>query len=1119
MKTPAMKTPAMKTSGIKTTGVKTAGMNPGITRARLLPVLGMAWLAAGLLLASAVARADDSELFLSDSGEVAVRANVLFLIDTSGSMDTLVNTQATFDTKQAFTGCYDRNALYFTTNGAIPACDSTNTLPKTANRCAASSASLQQAGYYADALLGWDASRERWDVLAADRPDSPLECRNDRGIDGDGSPTKPYAANGSTGPWADTAASEPAWTSRYTIYDGNWLNWRSNPPTVQKSRINIIKEAVSAITATLQDVNVGVMRFNGDEGGSVIAPLENIDTARASVITIVNGLTIGGRTPLSEAMYEAGQYFAGRAVDYGNGGVVPSVAASRVGNTASSPLYRSPITDACSKNFIILLTDGEPMNDTGADSRIQALPGFGTLVGSCDGSGDGHCLDDMAAYLMRQDLNGSLPGMQNVITHAIGFEADFPLLVKTAARGGGEYHLADDTASLATALSGIVLSIFDNAGTFAAPAVPVNAFNRSENLSDVFLSVFQPTDTARWLGNLKKYRLQDGVLVGQDGRAIIDPNTGLFTRDAHSYWSALPDGDKVGAGGAASRLPAPDDRRIFTNLVDGNLSTAANRVQPGTPGLADALTSVPSAERSNVINWALGHDVRDADQDGNVAEGRQDMGDALHIQPLTVLYAGTVDNPVSTVFLATNDGFLHAIDATSGQELWAFIPERLLNQLYKLYLNDAVSAKTYGLDGAINLVILNDDGGPGLAGAERAILLFGLGRGGDGVFALDVTARNAPRLLWEINSHDPDFADLGQAWSTPNAARVKIDGSVRNVAIFGGGYDPGQDNRSFRQDTQGNAIYMVDLLTGERLWSAGSPTAVGPQDLPLPAMRYSIPAPIRPLDLDGDGLAERFYVGDMGGQVWRFDIVNGGRGGSLVEGGVLASLGGAAVATPAAADLRRFYEAPDVAPVVIDHKLVLSINLGSGYRGHPLDSAIDEAFYSIRDPRVFGVINRLDYPATPVTVGQLVDVTGDAQAEVPLSAAGWQLRLVQGDGEKIMGESLTFDNVTFFTSFTPGETASQCTGGVGVNRLYAISVVNGRPRTNFDSPVGEPLAIADRSRILNSGIPVTDISLYRTGDGPQVCAGTECLTAEEQAGLNLRRAAIRRTYWFPREGL
>jgi type IV pilus assembly protein PilY1 len=256
----------------------------------------------------------------------------------------------------------------------------------------------------------------------------------------------------------------------------------------------------------------------------------------------------------------------------------------------------------------------------------------------------------------------------------------------------------------------------------------------------------------------------------------------------------------------------------------------------------------------------------------------------------------------------------------------------------------------------------------------------------------------------------------------------------------------------------------------------------------------------------------------MGGQLWRFDIVNGEPAGTLVEGGVLASLGGAAAGDdPAPADLRRFYEAPDVVPVILDNRLVISINLGSGYRGHPLDTAVEESFFSIRDFDVFGVIPAGDY-AAPVTVDRLVDITNDAEPEIPFASAGWRLRLVQGAGEKVLGESVTFDNTTFFTTFTPGETASACTGGAGINRIYAVSVFDGRPRTNFDSPLGEPLTVADRSRILRTGIPVTDVSVYRTETGTVVCSGTECLTPEEMERLRLRQGAVKRTYWFQREG-
>jgi len=1060
------------------------------------------------------ARADDSELFLSGPAAGVTRANVLFIIDTSGSMDTLVATQATYNTSQTFTGCYDGNALYFSSNASTPPCDSPNVLPKAVNRCAASSQQLNQVGYYSDFLLGWDASRERWDVLTGSRANGELECESDRGVDGNGSGSQSFAANGPDGPWAATDASEPAWTTQYTVYDGNWLNWRSNPPTVQKSRLDIVKEAVNSLAAGLVDVNIGLMRFNGSDGGSVIAPLTDINTSRTAFIAAVNALNPAGNTPLSETLYEAAQVFRGANVDFGNTGSIRSVAGARVGNTIDGPLYRSPITESCSKNFIILLTDGEPTGDADAVSKITALPDFASVVGTtCDGTGEGRCLDDLSAYLVRQDLDDTLPGLQNVITHTIGFEVDFPLLVSAAARGGGEYHLADNTASLSTALSGIVLSIFDNAGTFAAPAVPVNAFNRSQNLNDVYVSVFQPTETARWFGNLKKYRLSGGQLVGKDGRPAIDPLTGLFARDAFSFWSAQPDGDRVAEGGAASRLPAPAARRVFTNLS----GTALALIDPSDGDLQAALAAVPVAERADVIEWALGRDVRDVDQDGNALEARRDLGDAFHVQPLTVLYGETIDNPDAAVFVATNDGYLHSFDAATGVENWAFVPGRLLNGLYPLYRNEAAAAKTYGLDGEINLVIRNDNGRPGLSGTEQAILLFGMGRGGDAVYALDVTAPDAPVLLWEKSSSDGDFADLGQTWSTPAAARVNIGGTVRDVVVFGGGYDAGQDNGPFRQDTVGNALYMVDLADGRRVWSAGSATAVGPHDLELPRMNYSFPAPVKPLDLNGDGLAERFYVGDMGGQLWRFDIVNGQSGGTLVEGGVLASLGAAAVATPTTADLRRFYEAPDVVPVNLNNKLLITINMGSGYRGHPLDTEIAEAFFSVRDFNVFGVIDRADYLTAPVSVNQLLDITTDVEPELPFAAAGWQLRLIQGPGEKVLGEALTVDNTTFFTSFAPGQTPSECTSGTGINRLYAISVFDGRPRTNFDSAVDAPLTLADRSRILNTGIPVTDVNRLNTETGPTLCAGTQCLTPEDMARLP-RRAGTKRTYWFQREG-
>jgi type IV pilus assembly protein PilY1 len=282
-------------------------------------------------------------------------------------------------------------------------------------------------------------------------------------------------------------------------------------------------------------------------------------------------------------------------------------------------------------------------------------------------------------------------------------------------------------------------------------------------------------------------------------------------------------------------------------------------------------------------------------------------------------------------------------------------------------------------------------------------------------------------------------------------------------------------------------------------------------------MQHSIPAPVRPIDLNGDGLADRMYVGDMGGRLWRFDIVNGQPPETLVEGGVLASLGAAALAPSAtAADLRRFYAAPDVVPTTINRKLVILLNIGSGYRGHPLDTTISEQFFSIRDFNAHGVIGSTDYPTTPVSIDQLADITDDPSPALPFSTAGWRLRLGQGAGEKVLGESLTLENTVFFTSFTPGQTVSECSAGIGINRLYAISSFDGSPRTNFDQSVdGEPLTVSDRFRELRTGIPVITINRIRADDGEtSICVGPECLSGDE---LGISRRVVRRTYWFQDE--
>ena len=1072
--------------------------------------------ALGLILGAAgPAPADDTELFIASADPLITgsQPNILFIIDTSGSMSTEVVTQENWDPDREWAGCFEGTGVYFSTTNSKPECTSNDWFEKEQNFCQDSWGPLAGVGAYSGGIKAWRDTRERWINLNGDRKTRPVECANDAGIYGSGRDSRLWAANGPTGPWEDTPNLQPAWNQQYFLWDGNWLNWNASGGSVTRQRAEIVKDVANQLLDTIDGVNVGLMRFNREEGGPVLQAMEDIGTSRAAMKTAINSLPASGYTPLSETMYEAGQYYAGRSVDYGNVEDPKSVAASRLGNAITSNTYKAPVNAACQKNYIVLLSDGAPTRDVSAQSKIESLPGFSTLVGpGCDGgTGDGACLDDMAEYLHKYDLDRSLPGAQTVTTYAIGFAVDLPLLESTAERGGGQYYLADDTSSLAGVLTEIVLSILDDATTFTSPSVPVNAFNRTQNLNDVFVSVFGASGTMHWPGNLKKYALRGGRLVGQNDQPAVDPATGFFRKDAWSFWSPSIDGDRAGDGGAASQLPDPASRRVFTDIAGAPLSAKNNAIVVGNTALTATMLGAPAAERETVIQWFRGRDVFDDDDDGVSTDTRQVMGDPLHVRPVTVIYGGTQDNPDAVIFTATNDGQFHAVDAKDGREVWAYTPSRLLGRIYELYRDDPTGTKRYGLDGNIYPYIMDNDGVPGIAGSERVILVFGQRRGGDSVFALDVTDRNAPVRLWEINNGTPGFADLGQTWSTPVIANINVAGSRKAVAMFGGGYDSGQDNSGYRVDNVGNAIYFVDLLTGAKIWSAGENAA--DHKLVLPQMRHSIPAPLAVLDINQDGLADRMYVGDMGGRVWRFDIVNGGAGTELVEGGMIASLGAAHLPPPRpASEIRRFYAAPDIVPVVSQGKYFLTINLGSGYRAHPLDATTNDEFFSVRDFNVQGVIDTDDYPTTPLTRSGLLDITNDTNPTLLLSDNGWRLRMVQAAGEKILNKSMTFQNSVFFTSFTPGARSNVCIASKGLNRLYRVSILDGSPLTNLDGSVDGPddlLSADDRYTNLQQGGIAPEVVLLFPEDQPDqpvVCIGVECPPVSVESKLV-------RTFW------
>ncbi|MGQ7844107.1 PilC/PilY family type IV pilus protein [Granulosicoccus sp. 3-233] len=906
-------------------------------------------------------------------------------------------------------------------------------------------------------------------------------------------------------------------------------------------------------------------------------------TARDDMKSIVNGLTATGGTPIVAAYYEAVQYMLGGPVDYGTqrgyyrhpyhrvshpdsytGGSVSVNANCTASNPQSSnctfeeitgnPQYISPLADSCQTNHIVFLSDGDATSNT-AISKVKNLIG----ATSCDpGSGHEACGVELATWLDETDHNENMSRKQNISTYTIGFNINSDFLSDIATAGGGTYYDAASAEELVAVFQNILGDVLAVDTSFVAPGSTVSQFNRLTHRNDIYFALFKPDERPHWAGNLKRYYVgadsKGNVLIQDVNKtAAVDEASGYFVDTAKSWWSDTVDGGSVEMGGAASQvsLDGPDgvgDRRVYTYLEDTipangvDLTANAQKLHEQNAAITVDDLGLGSnnadniARRTEILKWARGVDVKDEDLDGQETDVRRHIGDPMHSQPILLNYKSNSQN-YSTIFVATNEGLLHAIEHENGTELYAFMPKELLPNINEFYENQQSTKHPYGLDGDLSIRHIDINDNVVVDPGEKAILYVGMRRGGNNYYALDVSDRTQPKLLWQIRGGSDDFEHLGQTWSKPIPTTIFYRGEARDVVIFAGGYDTNQDpntanlTASQTPDTTGNAIYIVDADTGTRLW-AGQGNNGG--DERFADMDYSIPSDIRVIDVNGDGLSDQMYVGDMGGQLWRFDFQPFHQSGQLVYGGVIAKLNG-----NNATDARRFYNEPDVALVASGGKRFLSVSIGSGWRAHPLNERVKDRFYMIRSNSVYsrpegygkntGSATSASY--SPITESDLVNVTDDLNPV--LNDYGWMLEL-ESSGEKVMSQSVTINNQVIFTSYEPAASGDSCSPAIGGGAAYVLDIFTGAPTVDLDdSDSSDPddesgtdensndnenqvtyrnssLTKSDRKKTLQQdGIPPAPTALITETDGN---IATTVLISTEKLDIDFDDLT-QRTYW------
>lgn len=838
---------------------------------------------------------------------------------------------------------------------------------------------------------------------------------------------------------------------------------------------------------------------------------------------------------------------------------------------ATKPSYESPLNTAgaCSKIYTVNtmfqvanqgddsdLAIGAPVIDGGFGSPQKEFP-------------------DVIQYLNDADLAdgnyGTAPKLddkQNVTSY---FLMD-PRFINTTtigyAKAGGTgtpLALSENPDELVATLQEVFKQILSVSTTFVAASVPVNVFNRAEITDNVYIALFQVDEDAKpyWVGNVKKLKLlgansnsSSGALVDAMGQGAI-AGDGRIRFDALTHWTSpadLPipdtsvgevagrDGRSVARGGAGQKIPgfisgSPQlsnglgGRTIYYDSSPNSL--ASLNVDLTTAAVLQSdLKATTVDEAAELIAYARGIDIDDLDGDRTKNEARPWIfGDALHSRPLPLNFGTrggyTSGNPAIYLAVASNDGMLRMIRNTgsgggeSGAEAWAFMP-RASMAAQKILRTNATGAKhPYTFDGAPVAYIQDVDFDGNIESGDKVWLFVGMRRGGKSYYALDVTNPESPRLMWTINKGG-DFGELGYTFSNPRVGMVDTGNGPVAALMFAGGYDTNKDRRGAvgTDDSEGNAIYVVNAETGKLIWKArGGSGGASSNVYEHAGLVDSIPSALTVADTDGDGLTDRIVVGDTGGNIWRADLKGDNTGDWKLN--LLASVGRHSSGSSGKSTDRRFFHRPDLVQSKDDNGNFDAVLIGSGDRADPLDGGgvATNFFYMIKDRQTTvgaGTNTGIEHP-------DLADVTSNClqsgSCELNLTT-GWRLQMEE-PGEKILATALTMSGSVFFTSYMPqgSGSATACAPSEGAGRLYAVSLQDASSVINYDTSddtgsdsgetgdEDEATTKNDRSTDLNSaGIPAEVVSI----------PPNKILRPDLQID-NVDVATRWRTYWFLHE--
>ncbi|PKN17115.1 MAG: hypothetical protein CVU71_17625 [Deltaproteobacteria bacterium HGW-Deltaproteobacteria-6] len=486
-----------------------------------------------------------------------------------------------------------------------------------------------------------------------------------------------------------------------------------------------------------------------------------------------------------------------------------------------------------------------------------------------------------------------------------------------------------------------------------------------------------------------------------------------------------------------------------------------------------------------------------------------------------------------------NDGQFHAFKTSDMTEAWSFVPPNLLSKLKNITHAAEPTAllHQYFVDGPVSGadVWLGSGTGTSKSAADwKTLLVFGEGRGSTdrlwssaadcasglsptysatypnycGYYALDLNDSLNPRYMWRLNGFDATTQApyMGESWSKMFMGRIltKSGSTVTEkwVGFLGAGYNANAcPSNGTCDDKRGKGFYVVDLSNGQILWSF-THTSDTASNTRSPSMRYSFPAPPSIVDSDNDGFIDTAYIGDLGGNMWRFKFCTR----AMLDAGSCGTSDwqGTIFVDSSSGSIRPIHTGAAVARDALGNMWVF---YGTGDKVDPTASNAQEYFYAVKDIDRTSTINGVSSIDQIVTASQVYDATN--------KPTGYRISL-PGSGQKILAEPTVFGGVAYFTSFTPGQTNDPC-NQAGVASLNAVNFTTGAGVFNTTNPrqmdIGTGIASAPILSLKPTGVSGSAADLYVTVSGGGASSSSTQKINFDPPGVSNRTNMI---YWKDR---